>query len=67
MPTESIFDGVALLVAGALLVTPGILTDLAGFLLLLPKARVMLRVWLKKTVTKRISAGTIVIQQWPDK
>jgi UPF0716 protein FxsA len=65
MPTESIFDGVALLVAGALLVTPGILTDLVGFALLLPSVRVLLRSKLKEAVRKRMENGTIQIRQWP--
>ncbi|MEQ9199173.1 MAG: FxsA family protein, partial [Rhodospirillales bacterium] len=33
------FDGVCLLVAGVLLLTPGFLTDAVGFLLLIPPVR----------------------------
>jgi len=39
LPTNSLVDGVIILVAAALLVTPGILTDAFGFLCLLPAFR----------------------------
>ncbi|MDH3580259.1 MAG: FxsA family protein [Hyphomicrobiales bacterium] len=39
LPVDSVVDGVCLLVAGAFLLTPGLITDTAGFLLLVPKFR----------------------------
>ena len=39
MPTRSLLDAGMILVAGALLLTPGILTDLFGFSLLVPACR----------------------------
>lgn len=39
LPAGSLADGVMILVAGALLMTPGILTDLFGFTLLVPAFR----------------------------
>lgn len=39
LPAGSLADGVMILVAGALLMTPGILTDCFGFLLLVPAFR----------------------------
>ena len=39
LPAGSLIDGVMILVAGALLVTPGILTDAFGFLCLVPAFR----------------------------
>ncbi len=39
MPTDSLVDAVMIFVAGALLLTPGILTDLFGISLLLPPCR----------------------------
>lgn len=38
-PTDAIADGVMILIAGALLVTPGIMTDAVGFSLLVPPIR----------------------------
>lgn len=39
LPGRELLEGLLILVAGALLLTPGVLTDAAGFLLLVPPAR----------------------------
>jgi UPF0716 protein FxsA len=39
LPAGSLVDGVIILLAGALLITPGILTDAVGFLCLVPRLR----------------------------
>ena len=39
VPIFSIFEGIAILIAGAFLLTPGFLTDTLGCILLVPKAR----------------------------
>jgi len=39
LPAGTLADGLIILIAGALLITPGILTDAAGFLLLVPAYR----------------------------
>ena len=38
-PAEEIFDGAMVLVSGALLLTPGLVTDIFGFLLVFPPSR----------------------------
>ncbi len=43
VPGAEIIDGVLILFAGALLVTPGFVTDLCGILLLLPPVRAAMR------------------------
>ncbi len=45
IPVQEVLDGVCLLVAGALLLTPGFVTDVAGGLLLVPALRRMLQLW----------------------
>ncbi len=45
-PVESVVDGACLLVAGAFLLTPGLLTDTVGFSLLVPGVRRTLARWL---------------------
>ncbi len=40
-PTAELIDGGLILAAGLLLITPGLLTDLAGFTLLLPPGRAL--------------------------
>ena len=39
IPIFSIFEGIAILIAGAFLLTPGFLTDTLGCILLIPKTR----------------------------
>ncbi len=47
VPTDAIQDGLLILVAGLLLITPGVLTDVVGVLLLVPPLRRIIRTWLK--------------------
>lgn len=48
LPADRLVDALLILVAGMLLVTPGIITDATGFLLLLPPVRRLARQHLKK-------------------
>jgi len=50
IPTDELLDGVLLLVAAVLLVTPGLVTDLLGIVLVLPPTRYPIRVALKKYI-----------------
>lgn len=50
MPGGPLMDGLAVLVGGAFLLTPGLLTDVAGFSLLIPASRR----WLRKMATARL-------------
>jgi UPF0716 protein FxsA len=58
MPAEALWDAAMLLVAGALLLTPGVLTDLTGVLLLFPPCRRLVRVWLLRRIRVHTSAHT---------
>ncbi|MFO7927544.1 MAG: FxsA family protein [Halobacteriota archaeon] len=49
-PTNALLDGAFLLVAGALMLTPGLITDLIGLLLVLPPTRYPIRVAVKRYV-----------------
>jgi len=55
-PVESVAEGACLLVAGAFLLTPGLVTDTVGFLLLVPAFRRGIAHWL---FGKLVSAGNI--------
>ena len=57
-PIDSVIDGVLLLVAGAFLLTPGLLTDTVGFLLLVPQVR---RAIGKFTFDKLLRSGSVTI------
>jgi UPF0716 protein FxsA len=54
MPADAVVDGVLILVAGILLVTPGVLTDLVGVALLIPPLRSLMKraamAWLRRHV-----------------
>ena len=60
-PAESLFDGLLILIAGAMLITPGLLTDGLGLLLLIPWSRQAFKYWLKKKIQEKISEGEIHI------
>jgi UPF0716 protein FxsA len=49
-PTDELLDGALLLVAGALMLTPGLVTDLLGLLLVVPPTRYPIRIAVKRYV-----------------
>jgi UPF0716 protein FxsA len=63
-PGDELFDGVLILIGGALLLTPGLLTDAVGFFLLLPLGRAGVKKWLKEAVKKKMGRGEITF--WGD-
>lgn len=58
MPTDSVLDALIIVVAGALLITPGILTDLTGFALLIPPLRRFVRDRLKRWFAGHVQVHT---------
>jgi UPF0716 protein FxsA len=62
VPGKEIADGVMILFAGALLMSPGFLTDLLAIALLLPPVRAVIRGVVMKQAAKR--AGIIRIQRF---
>ena len=58
-PADPIIDGVLVLIGGLLLLTPGILTDAIGFLILFPFSRQSLRNFLKSIILRRVNRETI--------
>ena len=55
IPVQGMFDGLVILIAGILLVTPGFLTDIIGFLGLVPQTRVFLLTVVKNFFFQRYS------------
>ena len=53
MPIRELFDGVCLVIAGALLLTPGFVTDALGFLLFIPPFRHLLAQFLAARMLAR--------------
>lgn len=59
LPAEAIVDGVLILVAAAVLLTPGVLTDLFGFFCLIPAGRRLLTRKLKRRFERAVREGTV--------
>ena len=59
VPSEQIFDGVLILAGGLLLLTPGLLTDLLGFSVLIPFGRQLIKDYLKAAISQRLRPGSI--------
>ena len=63
LPTGELIDGACILVGGAFLLTPGLVTDLAGFSLLIPITRELWKNIAYKIIKKMMSGGTIYIHR----
>lgn len=61
MPDEELLDGLLILIAGALLLTPGFLTDAVGFSLLYPRTRFGIKGWLRHKFSQRLQMHS---QEW---
>lgn len=59
LPGRALMDGASILVGGAFLMTPGILTDLAGFALLFPLSRRLIQGWVLARLGRAIRRGTL--------
>ena len=57
-PTDELIEGAMIVVGGIVLLTPGILTDLFGFALMLPKFRKSIASSLKKSFSGNFSTHT---------
>jgi len=64
LPGRALFDGLAILVGGALLLTPGILTDLLGFSFLLPPTRRYFLGRIRKSLEERLESGAIQVSRF---
>ena len=59
VPEQGLLDGLLVVVAGVLLVTPGVLTDAFAILLLVPFTRARIRRRIRAWVERRITDGSI--------
>lgn len=57
VPGEALVDGLLILIGGIVLLTPGILTDLVGFSLLIPATRQALKRSLRRRFERAIERG----------
>ncbi len=66
MPSGELLDALLIGIAGLVLLTPGFLTDSAGFLLLIPATRNAIKNWLRRHIELRYMSNRpedIIIKQ----
>lgn len=54
LPSGELFQAVFILLGGLMLLTPGLITDLAGFALLIPQTRNVVTRWLRNFIQRKI-------------
>lgn len=59
MPSRELSDAALILVGGVLLLTPGFVTDIVGFLVVLPWTRPVARRLLERAVAQRLLGGIV--------
>lgn len=59
LPGRELIDGVIVLIAGALLITPGVLTDVVGFIGLIPLTRAPIRRLIMRRLQRKIEDGAV--------
>ena len=57
LPSDALLDGFLIFCGGLLLITPGIATDVVGFLLLFPYTRELIKFLIKRKILKSINEG----------
>ena len=57
IPAGELLDGLLILAGGLLLLTPGLLTDMAGFSMLIPGTRQRIRQWLRRKFADMVARG----------
>jgi UPF0716 protein FxsA len=65
MPAEELIDAVIIFVAGVVLLTPGLITDIAGLLLLFPTSRFYFKRWLRRRFDRWIQNANVIVRHNP--
>ncbi|MGE3244646.1 MAG: FxsA family protein [Pirellulales bacterium] len=58
MPADALVDGLLIFFAGGLLITPGMITDVAGFALLIPPIRAVVKRFAKAWFVRHVEVRT---------
>ena len=64
-PAEELLDALIIFVAGVVLLTPGLLTDIAGLLLLFPPTRLRFKIWLRKKFNQWMQQPHVHMRRYP--
>lgn len=64
VPGDDLVNGAMLLVGGAFLITPGFITDIAGFSLIFPPSREAIKVGVKRYLEKKVRQGEVKVYRY---
>ncbi|HAJ33827.1 MAG TPA: membrane protein FxsA [Candidatus Atribacteria bacterium] len=64
MPGDSLIQGAIILAGGILLLTPGFVTDIVGFIFLIPISRKLVKKYLLKWLKGKVKEGNISYREF---
>ncbi len=64
MPGDEVIDAFLIFVAGVLLITPGLLSDICGILLLLPNTRTRAKRFLVREIDRLVKKGSLRFRRY---
>ncbi len=66
LPKDALIDGLMILVAAAVLLTPGLLTDSLGFVLLVPASRAVVRKAVAAAIARKVQVAEpdVIDAEW---
>ncbi|HEX6173626.1 MAG TPA: FxsA family protein [Candidatus Binatia bacterium] len=62
VPAEEMVDSVLIFVGGVLFVVPGVITDIAALVLLIPFTRTIFKRWLRRRFDRMVAKGNVRLQ-----
>jgi UPF0716 protein FxsA len=62
VPAEEMLDSVLIFVGGVLFVIPGVLTDIAALVLLIPFTRTIFKRWMRRRFDRAVASGNARLQ-----
>jgi UPF0716 protein FxsA len=62
VPAEEMVDSVLIFVGGILFVIPGVITDIAALVLLIPFTRTIFKRWLRRRFDRAVERGNVRLQ-----
>src|ERR687893_533041 len=62
VPAEEMVDSVLIFVGGVLFVVPGVITDFAALVLLIPFTRTIFKRWLRRCFDRMVATGNVRLQ-----
>ncbi len=65
VPSGRVIDGALILLAGVVLITPGLLTDCVGFALLIPQLRDRIKRRLRDWFARKVASGQVQVRFGP--